>query len=304
MKDEKVKRAMLLAGVGMVSLGYVKDLNLPTPLNDDSVTYKRLVEQLQAHYGKMSTSLAARNEFAKIQQKDGQSIDEFSAALRFASLLCKFACDLDMRLRNELLICLRDEAIRKRLMEKDDASFADVIKIAGDLERVSRESRQVGSGEASVSKLTRPGPRPATLTNSGAASISSKPRAAGCWPCGSHEHHRAVCVYHMRGLKCRECGVAGHKATVCQKRNIDGRGQGSDALTPENGQRVQAINITPEDVNCSSISLNAIVKIDITLRKSDSTRRIQVVDQFVVTPRVNGVFVEMNLDTCAEASIA
>ena len=209
-----------------------------------------------------------------------------------------------MPLQDQLVIGLRDEAIRKRLMEKDDASFVDVIKFAGDLERVSRESRQVGSGEASVSKLTRPGPRPATSTNSGAASISSKPRAAGCWSCGSHEHHRAVCVYHMRGLKCRECGVAGHKAIVCPKRNIDRREQGSDALSPENGRRVQAMDITPEDVNRSSLSLNAIVKIDATLRKSDSTRRIQVVEQFVVTPRVNGVLVEMDLNTCAEASIA
>ena len=174
-----------------------------------------------------------------------------------------------MRLRDQLVIGLRDEAIRKRLKEKDDASFADVIKFAGDLERVSRESRQVGSGEASVSKLTRLGPRPATSTNSGAASILSKPRAAGCWSCGSHEHHQAVCVYHMRGLKCRECGVAGHKATVvCPKRNIDRRGQGSDALSPENGRRVQAMDITPEDVNSSSLSLNAIVKIDATLRKA------------------------------------
>ena len=70
-KYEKVKRAMLLAGIGMVSLSYVRDLNLPRPLNNDSVTYKKLVEQLRAHYGKKSTSLAARNEFAKIRQKDG-----------------------------------------------------------------------------------------------------------------------------------------------------------------------------------------------------------------------------------------
>ena len=332
-KDEKVKRAMLLSGIGMVSLGYVRDLNLPTLLTDDSVTYKKLIDQLRAHYGKKSTSLTARNEFAKIRQREGQSIDEFAAALRSGSLLCKFAAtELDNRLRDQLVIGLRDEAIRKRLMEKEDATCADVIKFAGDLERVSRESRQVGHSEASLSKLSQSDFRHSTSNNSGAAAINprkfdnskqsqssgssirdasskstTQPRMLGCLSCGSREHHRAVCWYFTKGLKCRKCGLAGHKATVCPKRSINQRGESTeDGKKPlEYWSRVKAMDASPdEEVECNALALNTIEKIYPALRKCDAKSQINAVEQFVVTPRVNGILVRMDLDTCAETSIA
>ena len=120
--------------------------------------------------------------------KNCHSIDEFVVELRSASLLCKFAGDLDMRLRDQLVLGLRVEAICKRLMKNEDASFADEIKFAGDLERVSRESRQVGSAEASVSKLTRVESQHATSTNFRILFVLFKPRAAGCLSYGRHKH--------------------------------------------------------------------------------------------------------------------
>ena len=153
--DDKQKRAMLLASVGTTALGYVRDLNVPKELHE--VDYKNLLEQLRAHYGKKTAMLAARNDFAYVRQKDGQSVEDFAAALRAASLLCKYGADLDVRLRDQLVIGLREDSIRKRLMEADEnISFADALKRAADLERISRESK-LGRGEASVSQLARLG---------------------------------------------------------------------------------------------------------------------------------------------------
>lgn len=84
--DEGQQKAMLLASIGMAALGYVHDMNMPTALTDAGITVKKLLEQLRAHYGEKTSQLAARHEFSRVTQKDGQTVDEFAAALRTASL--------------------------------------------------------------------------------------------------------------------------------------------------------------------------------------------------------------------------
>ena len=60
-KDD-TKKPLLLATVGMTALGYLHDLNMPTSLDDNGVTFKKLLEQLQAHFGAKTTQLAARHK--------------------------------------------------------------------------------------------------------------------------------------------------------------------------------------------------------------------------------------------------
>ena len=79
---------MLLATVGMTSLGYLNDLNMPTRLDDAGITFKKKLEQLQAHFGARTTQLAARHEFGHLSQKELQSVDDYAASLRTASVQC------------------------------------------------------------------------------------------------------------------------------------------------------------------------------------------------------------------------
>ena len=99
-------------------------------LDDNGITFDTLIDQLRAHYGERTTQLAARHEFCHVLQKDGQTVDEFAAALRTASLYCEFGAELDGRLRDQLLVGLRSEPIRKRIMERDAITFADALKLA------------------------------------------------------------------------------------------------------------------------------------------------------------------------------
>ena len=124
----------------MAALAYVRDLNMPTALKHDSVTYDKLIKQLRTQYGKKTAALAARNEFFRIRQKESQSVDEFAAALQGDSMYCKFDADLDIRLRDQFVIGLESDAIRKRLMERDDITFAEALKFASSLDRIARDN--------------------------------------------------------------------------------------------------------------------------------------------------------------------
>ena len=106
--DAKQKRALLLSTIGMGALSYVRDLNMPVTLNDDATTYDKLIEQLRSHYGKKTAVLAGRSDFTSIRQKDAQSVEEFAAALRAAAIHCKFGAELDIRLRDQFVIGLKN----------------------------------------------------------------------------------------------------------------------------------------------------------------------------------------------------
>jgi hypothetical protein len=149
--DDNQKKALLLASVGISSLAYVRDLNWPTELSDDRVDYKKLVKQLRHHYGKKTATLDGRSEFTNMRQQENQSTEDFAAALLAAAVHCQFGGDLDTRLRDQFGIGLRTDAIRKRLMEKDDVTFAEAFTQAVNLERITTKSKQVGRGESSVS---------------------------------------------------------------------------------------------------------------------------------------------------------
>ena len=84
---------------------------MPTSLDDSGVTYTRLLEQLRAHFGAKTTQLAARHELGRLLQKDLASVGDYGASLRRASVQCGFGADLDVRLRGQLLLGLKSEAI-------------------------------------------------------------------------------------------------------------------------------------------------------------------------------------------------
>ena len=153
-KDEKAKRAVLLCTVGSAGYKVVEDLNAPTPLSDDSIKFDKLLEQLRGYYYKKPSLLVARTEFVRIRQKDNQSVAAFSIELRNQAARCHFAGDLKTRLRDQFVAGLKNEAIRKRLLAKEDISFEDAEKKATDFERVDEENKTMLT-EQHVSQVAR-----------------------------------------------------------------------------------------------------------------------------------------------------
>lgn len=153
-------------------------------------------------------------------------VDEFAAALRTASLHCQLGGELDGRLRDLLIVGLRSEPIRKRIMERDDITFSKALKFAADLDRISREAKLGSSNEASVSRVmaalnlhtgSRSFGNQQQTTSSSSSSGPSQGGGQGvargvCWGSGDMNHRKNDCPYVTRSLTCYECGKTGHKA--------------------------------------------------------------------------------------------
>ena len=132
-----MKRAALLTLIGNGNFRMLTDLHFPTKVMD--VRYDTLIEDLDKAYGNKVSKMASRLRFGTVSQYEGQSIDEFIAELRHSALDSGFGDQLENRLKDQFVIGLRSDHIKKKLFEDEDKDLADILKKARALELVDRE---------------------------------------------------------------------------------------------------------------------------------------------------------------------
>ena len=105
--------------------------------------------------------LEARVYFGAVHQKNYQSVGEFAAELRAASVDCQFGLGLDGRLRDQFAFGLMPGSIRNLLDQEDlQITFSKAVKKASELEKfiLEAEGRSVSSNTQVESSRSRSGP--------------------------------------------------------------------------------------------------------------------------------------------------
>ena len=157
-------------------------------------------------------------------------------------------------------------------MECDGISFGDALKLASDLERITREAKLGAKPESSVSMVrnstsksssSRPPytknctSKPASNNTSSAGARQQQPTRSkpnACWNCGFTWNKRADCKYLLNGYKCNECGEVGHKATVCPRHSKSSRGGAPAQQSHGKDRRVHA---TAADDDSDSVTIHS-----------------------------------------------
>lgn len=288
----KAKRAVLLCKIGSAAYKVAEDLNAPTALSDDAVTFDMLMEQLRGYYYKKPSLLVARTEFARIRQKEGQSSVSFAVDLRNQAARCEFGGELQTRLRDQFVAGLRDESIRKRLLVKEDISIEEAEKKAADYERVEQENKTVLTVHH-VLQVER-----SSNSHQKAESVAGKSQWYGtnlntkftadsvsrCSHCGNSNHVSDQWFYKLRGWKCRACNMAIHKASMCKAKS-------KQTVRNEKQQRHLEATDEPNET-------------DETVKEVNTGIRCETNSEFEFDVRLNGVPLRMEQDTGAEASVA
>ena len=170
--------------------------------------------------------MASRVRFGTVLQHEGESIDEFIAELRHASMDCGFGDQLESRLKDQFVIGLRSDHIKKKLLEDEDRDLADILKKARALELVDREhSSSKSASNYSETQLVRTSRLPQRnevdnhwhTKQQGVSSLNaSKASGVPCHRCGLRGHQPEQCFFLTRKLTCNKCGDVGHKAVMCR----------------------------------------------------------------------------------------
>ena len=108
------------------------------------------ISDLNSAYGKKVSKLAFRVRFQSIVQHESQSFDDYLADFSHSSIDYDFDDQLDNCLNNKVVVGLRSDQIKTKLLEDENKSLADIVKSLRDLERVNRKSTSNKSAPTSA----------------------------------------------------------------------------------------------------------------------------------------------------------
>ncbi|XP_033729471.1 uncharacterized protein K02A2.6-like [Pecten maximus] len=238
-------------------------------------TYAQLVEILGGHFNPQPLQIAERFRFHKRDQKEGEPIREFNAAIRKLSEHCGFGAVLEETLRDRLVCGLRNEQIQRKLLSEDGLTYKNALDISIAMETASRDAIELQKEkQQSVNKINKfKQNNNRKHMNKKKGSTEHKGTSGSCFRCGGTNHTAADC-YFKESL-CHGCKKKGHIKKACMEKQF------------KKG-KVYSLNHEDDDEE--------------TLLGSFTVKNLNS-DVIWVNPEVNGKLISMELDTGSPVTI-
>ena len=216
--DATRKHSLLLHYAGMNVQDLFETLTEPAQPED---RYAKTIAMLDGQFKVAKNTPFERHVFRQMCPEANEPIDKFVARLRQQARLCEYS-DLDDQLRDQLLDKIAQPGLRRKLLEKEDMTLDDALKICRSWEATAHQTAQMSSSATSS----------ATTTTVHAVAHSSQqqrrkwnqPRTPPhreepeCPNCG-FQGHMAGDSCPARGRTCHKCGKKNHFSRKCHSNN-------------------------------------------------------------------------------------
>lgn len=116
--------------------------NLLAPQKIHSVPWETLMTKLRCHYAPIPSRIALRHAFYHRNQKEGETINQFIAALRAAALYCKFR-NLDDALLDRLVCGIRALQLQCHLLAKIEITLQTALDEARTAELSNKSTTEI-----------------------------------------------------------------------------------------------------------------------------------------------------------------
>ena len=127
-------------------------------------------------------------------QLEGETIQVYNGELKHLSSTCEFGANLEERLRDQLVVGIRIEAIQRRLLGEKDLTYTKAREIAISMEIASRDSKElIGRANVSVNYVAKK-----------ERQANRNPTSITCYPCGGNNHRAEQCKFI--NTVCHNCG--------------------------------------------------------------------------------------------------
>ena len=289
--------AALIATIG--SQGYKTLQDIFAPGEPCTKTFQELCDALEQHHSPKPLQLAERFRLHKCTQGDTETVTEYIATLRSLSLNCGYDnAVLSDTLRDIFIVGLRSQHIQRELISKPDTlTFTEARATAKKLEAASTEvSKLSGKRSSQLHKVfTRKGGKQQHQRNT-----PTQPEHTDrpCFRC-TGKHAPDACSH--RDSTCNYCKKAGHIERACIKKAKDTGVKPKVPLAtpkPPRGARHQKRVHHVTDTAFQEYSDDDYIQCLHTAPISDTKQ-----DKFCVTPTVNKIPVNFEIDTGAGVSV-
>ena len=193
----------------------------------DAATYEAAIEKLESLYVKPRSIVFNRHKLATTKQNAGETVDQYMQTLETKSRNCDFTevtaeVYRQEYVRDAFINGLTTNTIRQRLLENNNLSLAEAFQQARTLELAQKQSDSYTTPSIVAStKLTHEEPsrtheEPDHLAASKRSNDCESEHTEKCFFCGRTRHPRLKCP--ARQSTCDECGIKGHWAAVCKRK--------------------------------------------------------------------------------------
>ena len=157
-----------------------------------------------SHFQTKKIVIAERFHFHRRNQAAGETIADYVAELRRLSTHCEFGDYLEDALRDRLVCGLRDEAIQRRLLSKNELTFAKAWEVAQSMEAAERNAQQLKGADTPIQLVSRQLPK-------------VQARNIPCSRCGGENHTAQECRF--KEAICHACSKKGHISRACRSKD-------------------------------------------------------------------------------------
>lgn len=205
------KAALLRASLGTEGFRlYVSLTSEPREPYNDAVT------KMALHFGQTASAIFTRAQFTRRQQRPGESVTAYVAALRELASKCEFpATQFNERIRDQFVAWCCVDRIRERLLQEPvTKSLDDLLALAVTMERAMAEAPALGHPDRPVHRIG---------VQSSQGRVQPSLRSSACPNCGVTGHAARSPQCPANGRECRGCGRLGHYAAFCRSSPSSGQ---------------------------------------------------------------------------------
>ena len=218
-KSTEVRTATFLTSIGMDGFQLYESLDFAE--EGDRNKIDKVLERLDRHFVGEVNETFERFKFNQRNQEMNESIDAYVSALRSIVKSCNFAALEESLLRDRVVIGIRDDGARRKLLQTRNLDLKTALDICRANETSSKQVREMKPSEE-VHKVQHSPRRPQQAkAEQGAKPIRSKSkgkaRIGPCKFCGiEHEFKKELCKAY--GKSCFLCKKDNHIAKMCKSK--------------------------------------------------------------------------------------
>jgi hypothetical protein len=207
--SEEEKAAVLLTKLSNEVYSIISDLFYPEKIYSKS--YDEITEKLNQYYGISVAVFRERETFYKLEQHDGESINEWNCRIKKTASTCKFGTILQGVLRDIFITGLHQGPIKEKLMEEDEDITYDVAVTKALKKETNMNKSQVNY----VKKNTPQMSNRSRYQGVQEKQSNNEDRRLKCVVCGKGNHTAEFC--RLKNAICFNCNQKGHTRNMCRQ---------------------------------------------------------------------------------------
>ena len=219
-QDDQYQKALLLCAIGEEALEVYNTFEFEAGQDSEKVSV--IIAKFDDYFTGDTNETYERFKFNQRNQADGETFDNYLTELKNMRKTCNFCqCLSDSLLRDRIVLGIRDDTARKRLLQERKLDLKQCIDICKSVENATTQMGAYGSKREEIMAVNFKGKPARARREMKVEKLAEGSQKAKCKFClKTHVLKKEMCP--AWGKKCNVCGKLNHwkGSEMCRKKQV------------------------------------------------------------------------------------